>query len=173
VRTSREDAAARRRVLLRVVRQMEWRRDRQVPWDGAAAAHFGTPEDLLLAVHARWHRILAVRLDPLLERGATTDEFLAEWWAWAAETPGQRAVLDAASAAPSDVLRQAEQRQDAMLAAAAGLAPLGSDVGLAAEAWRLAVWSRADLYRRPARRRTLCPAVQRWRCRRQEIGLAA
>jgi len=171
--TPREDAAARRRVLLRAVRQMEWRRDGAVPWNHATAAVFASPDDLVLALHARWHRILAVRLDPLLERGCTVDEVVAEWWSWAADTPGQRAVLDAALTQPTSELRRATDRQDALLAAAAGLVPAGTDVVLAADAWRFALWSRADQLRRPARFRTRCPGVQRWRCWRQDFGQAA
>ena len=165
--------AARRRVLLRAVRQMEWRRDGAVPWNGATAKHYASPEDLVLAVHARWYRILAVRLDPLLERGATADDVIAAWCEWAAETPGQRAVLDGVSAGATPALRQAQDRQDALLAAAAGLAPTGADTGLAAQAWRIAVGDRADAFRRRARVRTRCPAVQRWRCRHEEARQAA
>jgi hypothetical protein len=172
-RTSGKDPAARRRALLRVVRQMEWRRDGAVPWGAETAACFASTEEVVLAVHARWHRVLAVRLDPLLERGCTAEEVVAEWWTWAAETPGQRAVLDAAAADPTPALRLAADRQDALLAAAAGLAPVGADAGLAAEAWRFALRRGAETFRRPARLRTRCPALQRWRCRREEARLAA
>ena len=129
----------RHRVLADVARQLDRRRDGELPWSRQTAAVFADHEDLLVALHARWHRILAVRIDPLLERGCSPAELVAVWRALAAETTGQRQVLDRASEADLPRLRAVSQRQDAALAVVAGLVSHRVDPRIAARAWRVAV----------------------------------
>lgn len=139
-----------------VVDRLEsWQRP-DLPWDDRLAEVFGTREDLLRAVHASWHRKLTVRLEPLVERGATVEEAVREWRQLAAETPGVRALLEAHSAALQDACR----REDFALACAAGLAAQGDDQDRGARAWRAALgtgrqrstWDSWCFWRRPVTR---------------------
>ena len=154
--------AERQRALRAAVEEMERRRDGKVPWDATLAEAFADRADLVLALHARWHRVLAVRLDPLLEQGCSATEVVHAWYAWAAETPGQRAVLDAAAGDPWPMLTAAGTRQDALLAVAAGLAVPGADRRLSAAVWRTALAS----YRPAPPRASLRERMAAWYARR-------
>jgi hypothetical protein len=122
-----------------VAAHVDRRRDGLLPWDVELAAVFADEDDLLVALHARWHRILAVRIDPLIERGGSADDFVAAWQALADETPGQRLAFDRGAGEATPRFRRVSDRQDAALAAAAGLVPSGAGLQLAAEIWRAAV----------------------------------
>jgi hypothetical protein len=122
-----------------VAARVDGRRDGLVPWDDELAVVFLDQDDLLVAMHARWHRILAVRIDPLIERGSSGDEFVAEWRALADDTPGQRLAFERGVLRSTARFRQVSDRQDAALAVAAGLVPAGASPPLAAQVWRAAV----------------------------------
>ncbi len=141
--------------------------DGLLPWNDELAATFADHDDLLVALHARWHRILAVRIDPLIERGNSSDEFIAAWRALADETPGQRLAFERGVLRPTARFRHVSDRQDAALAFAAGLVPPGASPQLAAEVWRLAVSSGRTRPNRSAQRslsermRDRCPLRSR------------
>jgi hypothetical protein len=117
-------------------------RDGSVPWDAELAAAFVDTGDLLVALHARWHRILAARIDPLIERGGSSAEFIAAWQALADETPGQRLAFERGYARSTARFRQVSDRQDAALAIAAGMVPTSASERVAADVWRAAVSTR-------------------------------
>ena len=141
-----------------------------LPWNAELAAAFVDEDDLLVALHARWHRILAVRIDPLIERGGSSDEFISAWQALADETPGQRLAFERGVLRATARFRQVSDRQDAVLAVAAGLVPASASARQAAEAWRAAV---ATIRTRPNRRalRTLSERVRdRCPCRSRRLA---
>ncbi len=121
--------------------QLDRSRDGLVPWNAGLAAVFVDRDDLLVALHARWHRILAVRIDPLIERGGSSDAFIAAWHALADETPGQRRAFERGLQGATAGFREVSDRQDAALAVDAGLVPPGASPQLSAAVWRLAVSS--------------------------------
>lgn len=75
--------------------------------------HFGSPDNLLLALQQRWNNHLAAKLDQSLEDGTALIDARNSL---AAEQPTLRAVLDA-GAATSVILRGVLQRERRMIAA--------------------------------------------------------
>lgn len=75
--------------------------------------HFGSPDNVLLALQQRWNNHLAAKLDQSLEDGTALIDARNSL---AAEQPTLRAVLDA-GAATSAILRGVLQRERRMIAA--------------------------------------------------------
>ena len=119
-----------------VAAAIDGRQDGLLPWSVELAAVFVDEEDLLVALHARWHRILAVRIDPLIERGAASNEFVVAWRDLADETPGQRLAFERGALRATARFSQVSDSQDAALAIAAGIVPASASPRLAAQIWR-------------------------------------
>ena len=163
----RQPRGVRHQAVRDVAAQVDGSRDGLVPWNAELAATFVDEDDLLVALHARWHRILAVRIDPLIERGSSRDEFIAAWRALADETPGQRLAFERGVLRATARFRQVSDRQDAALAIAAGMVPPAASQPLAAQVWRAAVSTRRTRPNRGALRslservRDRCPLRSR------------
>lgn len=121
-----------------------------LPWTEELAAVFTDRDDLLVALHDKWNRHLAARLDLALELHDIPEASVAEAVAAvAAQFPGVRRVLEAHAHHPALAVPRA--RADRLVAVAAGLATL--DDPLAHSAARGAAFlarSRASIV--PARR---------------------
>lgn len=93
-----------------------------------AAEIFGNPEELLLALHYKWMQLLTGRVGLALstaERGPDADRVEAVGTAWnelVAANPVLHAVLDTHLDEGDERLRPAVEREQRMLALAAGLA---------------------------------------------------
>lgn len=117
-----------RTTLLAVVRAVEARAARSpllppvLPWDAELASTYGTPENLLLALHDHWSRQLLSRIDVALELGADTPEasVLVAWRSALRDQPGVHRLLEAESDHPA--LRAARRSLFAAVAVSAGLA---------------------------------------------------
>jgi len=113
--------------LKRAAASADRRLDGELPWDlTEVRAAFDTPEDLLLALHRRWHTRLAGAVERALTDPPADDLEACVVHAWretAAAVPGTRLVLDRHDDDPT--LARARAKQAAFLASAAGRAALG------------------------------------------------
>ncbi|MFD4180143.1 hypothetical protein [Rhodococcus sp. NPDC058514] len=103
------DFHARQAVLEEVLTRARVDPDSALPFDEipGAVRHFGSRDNLLLALQHRWSNHLAAKLD---QAGADGTPFEGAWRQLAAEQPTLRALLDA-GAATSQPLRH-EQRYE-------------------------------------------------------------
>lgn len=86
--------------------------------------HFGSPDNLLLALQQRWNNHLAAKLDQSLEDGTAPVD---AWKDLAAEQPTLRALLDA-GAMTYESLRHVRRHEQRMIAAhATGSFPADPD----------------------------------------------
>ncbi len=117
-------------VLRAVITESDSRRDGLLPTDVPGVAEtFRDDLALLGALQLRWHTLLSGMIERELMEQPTDLEsaVLTAWRKSADELPGLRAILDRASTAPSDentgeMMRRANDKEWAMLAAMAGLA---------------------------------------------------
>jgi hypothetical protein len=122
-------------VLRRVIDEADRRRDGVLPVDVPGVAEtFADELDLVGALHLRWHTRLSGHIEQALSDDPADPEsaVLRGWRAAASELAGVRAVLDACTAAPATeemarVLRRAQDKEWALLAAMAGRAGASDD----------------------------------------------
>lgn len=160
------DAYHRRNDALReVAAAADQRRDGVLPWGEYGTSEvFDSRDDLLLALHMRWHnRLRAYVHAELDDEPVDLEAAAARAWRYAtADLPGTRAILDAHQANPA--LAGARAKELAFLAQAAGLVPgdggavaLGERVKSRGEA--IVLDRQRPTRRRPRRLRRLRQAI--------------
>lgn len=107
------DFHARQAVLEAVLTRARLVPDAALPFDDVPGAvrHFGSPDNLLLALQHRWSNHLAARLDQATADGTPFED---AWRELAAEQPTLRAILDAGAAA-SRPLRHEQRYERGMI----------------------------------------------------------
>lgn len=119
------DAYHRRNDALReIAAAADQRRDGVLPWGEYDTSEiFDSRDDLLLALHMRWHNRLRGYVHAELDAQPVDLEAAAAraWRNASADMPGTRAILDAHQANPA--LAPARIKELSLLAEAAGLAP--------------------------------------------------
>lgn len=123
------DAYNRRKNVVRQVAAIaDRRRDGVLPWaelGPMTTTCFDGPEDLLLELQMHWRQRLTGHIDARFgtQERDPRSAAVAGWREAAAELPGVRAILDTHDDDP--VLSRAREKELAMLANTAGLAPWG------------------------------------------------
>ena len=121
------DAYHRRNDALREIAVVaDQRRDGVLPWGEYETSRiFESRDDLLLALHMRWHNRLRAHVHKELDEQPVDLEIAAAraWRNAAADMPGTRAILDAHDASPA--LIPARNKELGFLAEAAGTANTG------------------------------------------------